>query len=499
MVTISDMRDAICNTAAGRRIKDGDSLGTGIWQIENDIVLIGQQTAHRYTDGREFQQIDSPRFYSNGKVLDFDGTVQWYDSERLAAYLREAADRDWRKRVVDELFDLFSLWDNWEFQSSIEVSAGLILATWIQTVWKFRPLVSVSGPTNSGKTTLLDSALRGIFGYLLAPMQRSTEPGLRQEVHNTAVVVAIDEFEADRNRQNTFNLLRTSSRGGRTTRGTQKQKPLRFGLKHIVWTGAIETGMDSEADRNRFISINLKKIDKSNPDRSPFRLPKEADLRRLGEKAMAVAVFAAREANAMAEEIRTSINIRGVDSRYVECFAVPAAVLAVSCGWPIDDARGMVQRWIAERDIENQKVTDEEDLLEAIKTAVIRSGQYEYPVRKLVEACCSDAHGGSTAYSLDTSNSISGSAAEVMLESKGIKFIESRRVFHMHGKAITTHLLHNTKYKDMTINNILKRVDGAVEGYGKAAPATGGDASEEIAAASRRSRFGVFIEPRHLM
>ena len=80
-------------------------------------------------------------------LLDFEsGAEPWYDYAKLAHYLA-ICDRDFATAAMNEaiaLFDLFS----WKHASSAVTITGLVLATWVQSIWDWRPQVAIIGPSN---------------------------------------------------------------------------------------------------------------------------------------------------------------------------------------------------------------------------------------------------------------------------------------------------------------------------------------------------------------
>lgn len=481
------VKQAIATVASGNIINDNDSVGAGMWEIEDDVVLVGKATAHRYTADRQFLAIKSP--LHRGKRIDFSGNIIWYDEQKVAEMLTAARDPKWRRRVVDDLLDIFSRWDNWEHVSSIEIGTGLILATWAQTLWSFRPHVCVSGPSDCGKTTFLGTAMKGMFNGLCAGMQKSSAAGIRQKVRNTGLILALDEFEEGAGRREVLELLRTSTRGGKVNLGNSTGKGSEYGLKQIAWVGGIEVGLTNEADRNRFISLDLTSVDKSNPNRKDFSLPGTAYLHELGERAMATAMYSIREARLMAEQINATVKVKGLNSRYIEGFAVPAAMLAVNFGIPLDDICETVKGWIEERAIVENKVTDEEVLIGRIMASKIGESGKMFTVENLIQAFLADVSGGggcSFDLDLDPNLRVTGADADRMLQANGIKIYREERDVFVDPDAANRFLLANTSLREKDLKQLLKRIEGAREGRRRIH-------LEPEGSVAGKSRRGVFI------
>jgi ABC-type uncharacterized transport system YnjBCD ATPase subunit len=61
------------------------------------------------------------------------------------------------------------------------VAACLAACSWVQTLWPWRPEVAVTGPSDSGKSTLFQFIKR-FFGRLSEFFDKPTEAAIRQLV-----------------------------------------------------------------------------------------------------------------------------------------------------------------------------------------------------------------------------------------------------------------------------------------------------------------------------
>jgi hypothetical protein len=319
-----------------------------------------------------------------------------------------------------------------------------VVATWIQTVWDWRPQVAVSAATNTGKTCLLQQAIAGLFGPMAAYMTKPTEAGLRQEIKNTSRVVILDEFEADAHRQKILELMRTSSRGGKITRGTANQKGTSFGLKHIVWVGAIESGLNRAADKNRFIMLELNKLNKK-PGDARLVVPPPAQLADLGMRMLTVAMRHWKSATSLARDLAAK-GLPGVDYRVVESFSVACGVLGACLGLNVEQSQELMAKILADRDLTGQEEQDEERLLRDIYESIILLPQGKrLSVGELLTGKNSD----------DT---------HIILNQHGIKKIDEtfgrpEKVFF--SKTMKRTLLKDSEWRDMQVEEILLRIPGA--------------------------------------
>ena len=222
-----------------------------------------------------------------------------------------------RLAALQRLQGILGNW-NWTHAADAEVVAALIPATFIQACWTWRPLVSIIGASDSGKSTLLGQVIVPVLGEWTIAADRSTEAGLRQRIGCNAAPVVIDEFDLYSQRQKVLELFRTSSRGGEILRGTADQTGISYGVRHIAWFAAIESGDIWGQDRNRFIRLELLPPQ----NRGDLVLPSSRELAELGRQLMVAAIWAAPRAVELAESIRNTVGARCTwSARRVVCSA----------------------------------------------------------------------------------------------------------------------------------------------------------------------------------
>jgi hypothetical protein len=388
-VSMATVRNTIALEAGKFRLNDSTVLGVGCWAVEPQkdpavgerqnrqwVVIVDTQRAGVW-DGDEFRLTSVPRVGS--VVLDFGSGEAWCDFAAVERSVREQTG-DRARQTLDEATRLFAQW-NWRAEAQAELVAALVACTWVQTLWRWRPLVSLSGPSDSGKSTLLE-ILEKLFGKLALLVSKTTEAGLRQAVQNTARVLMIDEFENDAHRAKVLELLRTASRGSKIPRGTADQRGRWYGLKHIPYLAAIETGLTKEADVNRFIKLELSHL--SEEKRGRVELPSDAEVMDLGFRLLGVAVRHILQAVPVAEKLKGT-RLPGVNGRTVECYSAPAAMLAVVRGLGMDDARMLLERLVRSQDNSKKPSRDEMDLLRTILSSPLAfPGGRQFSVRQVL-------------------------------------------------------------------------------------------------------------------
>jgi hypothetical protein len=143
-------------------------------------------------------------------------------------------------------------------------------------------------------------------------------------------------------------------------------------MQHISWMAAIELGLTREPDRNRFVLLTLQK-----PPKDKFgkmNLPGKPILAELGHKLLALAIRHGHKADQLSQ-VLMSHPVDGVDSRIVESYATPAAMLATV--WQQDEgaAKTMLERWLRGRDFDGSVTSDEDSLLRTILSSHVDAGQ----------------------------------------------------------------------------------------------------------------------------
>ncbi len=352
---------------------------------------------------------------------------------------------------------------NWTHTADAEVVAALVPATFIQACWTWRPLVSIIGASDSGKSTLLSQVLVPALGEWTIAADRSTEAGLRQRIGCNAAPVVIDEFDLYSQRQKVLELFRTSSRGGEILRGTADQTGISYGVRHIAWFAAIESGDIWGQDRNRFIRLELRPPQ----NRGELVLPSSRELTGLGRQLMLAAIWAAPRAVELAESIRNTA-VPGVHGRLVESFAVPAAMHAVFMhGRDVSEvAVETLRRMIGNRAaLIGQGERDEVRLLRDILSSTVRVPETNgsgtaHVDRTIAQVLATDIRPNGR-HALGGPNT----AGLATVAAAGIRIYTPRggsepRIF-IADDIVRRQLLQDTRWRDARIDQLLSRLTGA--------------------------------------
>ena len=445
MIKFADVKEAIALLAGYRRVDENES-GVGCWpgldesgEQTNAIILVGAGEAAVRNGKPGLLRVTKPRY--GGRLLDISTPTAWYDYQQLNDLVL-SCDAAATESAVNDLENLFARW-RWVHQGQTpKVLAGLVLATWVQALWIWRPQVSITGKSNAGKSTLF-KALEGLFGPLAITSSGSTAAGIRQSIARTAAVVLLDEFESGRHRNEILEMLRASGRGDRVLRGTPGHKGQEFTLRHIVWTAGIESGLRREPDRNRFIRQEL--IKPAAKDMGKLNLPSEGELRSLGQRLLAASLKISLQARETAQALRI-LKFEGIDTRLIEGYAVPAACYAAAMG---EQNVGPASDVLAKM-LQTVEVTDESD-----------------DAMQLLQDIWESEFAGDKGFRSTVSQVIESRAIEparvVELSRVGIGLVEHNNqewLFISH-KQVCRYLLKDTEWSKQNIDEILRRIDGA--------------------------------------
>lgn len=454
---MKDVREAISLLAGYERITEQSLYGPGCWlgseygdARQESILIAGAGEVAIWNGSGQLSRVTSPR--AAGRVFDISNTNPWFRFDQLRE-LVEGCNHASAIETIRETETLFARW-RWEHpDASPAVITGLILAAWIQTLWDWRPQVAITGKSNAGKTTLFN-CLRDIFGKLSAKSGDQSVAGLRQKIQSSALIVLCDEFEQNQHRQEILEMMRSSGRGDSVWRGTPSQRGHEYTLRHIIWVAAVEVGLQREADRNRFIRLELKRAEKS--DRNKLELPSGAELAALGMRLLAVAVRFSREALAMAAELKR-VHVDGVHERVIESYAVPCSIISAACGMPLEKATGLLAAMVEPLKAEATPESDEADLIHTILGALVDLGRGEKStVGKLLENYGIDARDALEKCGLSVVEGLAaGSTNHHELEREGADYLFVAQ------KLVSERLLKFSKWENQSIEQILRRIDGA--------------------------------------
>jgi len=454
MYGVDKARAAVCLLAGYRTLTDEIELGAGCWLAkeeseadEQKIIIVGANEAaiHNGTLSR----VDHPR--ACGALLDFSAGKKWFDFAELESNLAKAAVLEFRMAAYRETCEILNRWRWKRAEASSPLVAGLVFATWIQQVWAWRPQVAIIGESKTGKSFLCDFLSRMFLPNCILTSD-TTAAGLRQTIENSMPAVIVDEADPkDRGqqaeRQKILGMIRQSSRGGTILRGSTGQRRVQHTLRHIFWMFGIQLPFDDEADQNRVIMLEL--LPPARSDEGKLHIPSPKDCRDLGQRLLAISLWAAKRSRIAIDAIR-EMKVPGIDSRVIESYAVPTAVLAAVFGFDhdVDQTRELLGELLAGIESDQPRPAHE-DLMAEILSARVRVGMESLTVGQCMEIIV--ARGPSADF------------CEKALAGAGVKmsgYGPDRRIFLQY-KPVAKYLLKGTRWADVAVAQVLPRIPGA--------------------------------------
>jgi hypothetical protein len=354
-ISVNQVKNFLANEIS-KSTEDAKVCGAGLWQADDGSPVLVNGTHVLIFRDDEVVRIEDGT-YRNLRFL-YDRR-DWFDPDLLQSHYKAAEEPEWRKSVVAELYEFVDRW-TWEHKNCQYLVAGLILATMVQSTLPWRPLVSLIGSSDSGKTVFA-IFLAGLLGKnFSAYTDEATKAGLLNNLKHKSPFTIHDEWDnaPHRNREGILQMIRSSSRSA--SEGIQKQvfksdtrqRAIKSEfLPLIFWAIGINNDIESTPDKNRMIEIRLNSPERGGAKDLYFR---EKDIKRIcqsgefsadiGLKLLAIATRTLPSILRLYSPA-SRIRMEGVPSRIIESWAVPAAALAAAWGFGEDEIEGILDRF----------------------------------------------------------------------------------------------------------------------------------------------------------
>ena len=330
--SMNEIRVAIAAVASQTSALE-EKHGVGVWENNDCLIVVNARKLGILNGKPELQITSNPVHF--GTAYNIGDRCEWIDLKSLQSDILSVSAEP-GKLHIDDVFAVQELFSKWKFLSREnvfpEVLTGLVLATFVQTLWSWRPQVFLTGQAYAGKSTMFKMLAR-LFGPLCKMSSNSSAAGIRQFIGASSRIVLCDELEKSRYRNEILEMVRASGRGDDSFRGTAgNQQHIAFKLQHIFWCASIESGLTTEADQSRFIVCELKKVD------AKMELPSHDELGAIGQRLAAAAICNFRRARKMAEYLLEN-KPKNVHGRICESYAVPISMYASAIG--MSDSEGL--------------------------------------------------------------------------------------------------------------------------------------------------------------
>ena len=430
--TLAQVKLAIASVAAQTSAVT-DKRGVGVWESGCNLVIVSSRQLGILNGSPQLSISQNPVF--KNQAYDVGDRCEWIDMNALADQICGVGAQPGTLHV-DDVFALQALFAKWSYRNPDgvipEVLTGLVMASFVQTLWRWRPQVFLIGQAYAGKTTMMH-ALAALFGKLQANSAQSSAAGIRQALRNSGRIALCDELEKNKHRPEIFEMVRSSGRGDEVFRGTAGQHGhMAYKLQHIFWCASIESGLLNEADSSRFIVIELQKTNQK------IDVPQNEDLEALGRRLAATAILNVRRAREVADYCLAR-RPEGVHGRVCESYAVPISMYATSVGMSEIEALGLFLRALAGISESDQVESDAEMLLHELMLS-----QIPLPGgRRLSLAFCLEHR-----YQSQIEESLE--AVGVIAEGDAVLF----------NKSLATRYLLSSEWRGKRIDQILSRIPG---------------------------------------
>ncbi|MCU0289976.1 MAG: hypothetical protein MUF15_26750 [Acidobacteria bacterium] len=445
---IGDFKNAITFKARDKQLYQLERRGQGIWKYKDKLMLINGIDSGIWENGGITERIDYPLF--KDMLIDFG--QKWLDLDSYSKIDDKA--------IFEKLELHFSQW-NYRDPLYAKLLVALIIATPIQSIFPWKPHVYITGRRGTGKTTLVEN-IQELFGKLgLKAEGKTSEAGLRQHLQGKSLCVTIDEFEKFGNKQDReqiLYLLRSSNRqkGGGTLKGTADQSGTQFKISNIVWLSSIESPLRDAADQSRFIKIELK----------PYELKGLKYFSDIEGEQFSQSIFhiGLKHYQAIVQKwLELVKSYQGdQDSRVVECYAVPCAIIDVITGV---SGMELLHQIFEQNKYLVQIQEDEERLIETIITTKVtikvQDMKKEYSIPKDVSI------GELIIKARDDSNNFTNYNEQLNLFGLSVTRSEEKEVVAFCTSLVQRQLLDRTNWQGLNVKEILRRVPDAEEGRKK--------------------------------
>jgi hypothetical protein len=430
-IRFRDLLTAIAAEARKTEFRKLRTIGNGIWNLKDGIVLVGEQSL-LLRSGHPVEEVINP--VQAGNYLCPNLNTYVLPAGRIKQQLNV-----WNQRCARKtLLEVNRRVAQWKFKrrgTSLLLTA-LLAATWLESIWQWRPMVWLTAESGAGKS-LFVRFLEQILGPSTVLLEGTpTEAVLREKLKFGAVPLLLDEFEGSRHRDKILEMLRCAGRGGVFSIGG-KVGGRDIEIRHLAWVSSVDVSLPRAADRSRWIVIEMEKLVRT------ITAPNDPANEKLGLDFFVSTVWAALRAREL-EAILRHVQIPNVDPRIRDNFIVPAAALGAILGLSEKRTELILKLWVrrfSEEDLE----TDQQKSLREILSARIR----------FQDTQTSDGH---SKRETSVAQALSHSEAAAELNVNGIRVLKESVFFA--GKVISNMLL-GRKSEECDLNRTLARLPGA--------------------------------------
>jgi hypothetical protein len=205
-----------------------------------------------------------------GDRLEIDGSLMPFTEAKDTAYTYACLTPLEINPEVEPLTDqegaeIVDLWHRrmtWYTPGDGLLLLGQIVIGNVGGAMDIRPGVQLTGPSQGGKSTVINGGIKPLQGGLGIYSAGSTEAGIRQVLQLESLPAVIDESEQEMasQREGHLRLLRLSFDGQEQIKGSQGGQPVRYSMRSAITLSGINATVPNLADRNRLVIIKPRKM-----------------------------------------------------------------------------------------------------------------------------------------------------------------------------------------------------------------------------------------------
>lgn len=427
--------------------------GTGVWIDEGEIIINnGDEIINQ--KGEIIENLKTKYFYvhSEMKMGDFTGKVATNEEG-------------------EKLMDLF-IKQGFETQLEALAVLGWSLIAPFAGILKWRPHIWITGPTNSGKSFLIEEIIKNLVGPFHHPGSgNDTTPGIYRSLKNDPAPILLDEMEVNKSEnkdgarkiQEKIYLARNASSdsSGKITMGNSSGGTDSFFIRSPFCFASIVPSMDGNAIENRIVVCRLKNINtvpgKIETTKKYISEGLLSDSGRFRRKILQNIQFTVKYIDILREIIRDATGQIRLADNMAPLFA--ATFSLVNDGKIPDNKK--VRKFIIDIFEKSSRAdidSDEDKLLREIFDYHIRIDPSEVKtISQLINTCAETLH----EINIDekSSDALQRHGLRFMIDKEGNKFLYIA-ANHSQTKEILSKTMYSTKYSE-----VLKRHPAAIEGH----------------------------------
>jgi len=360
--SMKSVRVAIAEIAANKpQVTEDSKRGLGLWPEDGKVVLVGTDELGVW-DGQKlsqcFEAVRGEHYYNVSEASP------WYAYEDISRKLDGYDAAEFSRQALD----LLRRW-RWGFPRGPDIAYGMLIATWLQKFWTWRPQVFLSGGTGTGKSVFFRLVQNLFFGLAMKASHSTTAIGTMKRCRGASRVAILDEIDQNRHRKDLYEMvIRPAGRGDDERWTGQGDGRIEFALSQIFWLAGIESGLLTKTDADRVIQLELLEREKGVKQ---IVQPSPEQCRDVGIGILTVALHISQDAPRLAIELGR-IEKHGKTNRACETYSVPAACYSLATG---ESAETVFHDFIMNTvESDDDTVSDEEELMESIRLAHVDAG-----------------------------------------------------------------------------------------------------------------------------